>query len=61
MPCPPPPPPPPPVTGDTATDGKPKRPWVKPEIRKMKVNFTDSGSERDPSWSEHPKYAPPSS
>ena len=28
---------------DVPAAGNPKRPWTKPEIRIMKVNFTESG------------------
>ena len=41
-----PPPPPPPARDDGATERtEPKRPWSKPSIRIMRVNFVTAGGE----------------
>ena len=46
-----------PVTDDAA-DGKPKRPWRKPEIRRMRVNFTESGPTFSDNANENLRYSP---
>ena len=52
------PPPPPAVTHDTATDDKPKRPWSRPQVRRMKVNFTESGPTVESTALEDVNYTP---
>ena len=43
------PPPPPPERGDSAAEGpKGKRPWRKPQVRSIEVNFTGSGFNSNP-------------
>ena len=57
MPCSP--PPPPPETRDTVADDAPKRPWSRPGIRRMGVDFTDTGpTATDPGQEEDPNYRP---
>ena len=52
-------PPSPPVDPDTAADDTPKKPWTKPEIRRMRVRFTLSGpAPSDPNANEDPRYQP---